>query len=171
MFLHVITPDAAPRRAGCVELVPGHRVDAPRAVSECMPGRCTPAPCRGLTPDRPSRRAAPHTVPAWVLRRAAHELGRPTHEPWHARRRPRTPGHSIKHLDGKVLGGFELVGLRAFNQSGLKRGPWPIVLQLGPRCPWCPVRVVQGGFLEICCLGFLGRAQWATPGPAALSVH
>jgi hypothetical protein len=34
MFLHVITPDAAPHRAGSIELVPSHRVDAPCAVRE-----------------------------------------------------------------------------------------------------------------------------------------
>jgi hypothetical protein len=53
---------------------------------------------------------------------------------------PGRSGHSIKHLDGMVLGeGFESVGLKDFNQSGLKRGPWPIKLQRGPRYPWRPV--------------------------------
>jgi hypothetical protein len=47
---------------------------------------------------------------------------------------PGRPGHFIKHLDDKVRGdNFESLGLRIFNLSGLTHGPWPIMLQRGPR--------------------------------------
>jgi hypothetical protein len=42
-FLQVDAQDAAPRRAGSVGLVPGYRVDAPRAVREVASALAGPA--------------------------------------------------------------------------------------------------------------------------------
>jgi hypothetical protein len=124
--LQVKALDAAPRRAGSVGLVPGYQVDAPHAVRECMPGRRTLASCCGQTFGRPSRCVALRAPPAWLMRCAAHELGRPGHEPWHARCRPRTPGHTIEHLNDMALReGFEAVCLKPLTKVGSSVGLGP----------------------------------------------